>query len=76
MTAAERWEMLASEFLRKLAKRDMAIWKARTSGLDACAENEPMPYETVKMIAEMKRVRRLNVGMAMRAATAPLVSPK
>jgi hypothetical protein len=60
MENRERWNTLAAEFLRRLARRDMAIWAARRDGREACEDDTPFPHETAKMIREMKRVQRLN----------------
>jgi hypothetical protein len=51
---------LEAEFLRLLAKRDMAVW-SRAYGKSAagCADDDEFDDETIKAIGRMKRVCRL-----------------
>jgi hypothetical protein len=53
------WEILANEFLRRLAKRDMKIWRARRDGQTALYEDDaPLAdqkwaaYEAARRIAD------------------------
>jgi hypothetical protein len=52
------YDELAAAYLKMLAKRDMAVWRARVSGQSACADDEPLSYERARAIAAMKRVVR------------------
>ena len=54
MTDDDRWQTLAAEFLRKLARRDMRVWKARSTG-QAALDDEDLPAPT-KWVGSMKRL--------------------
>ena len=53
----DRWQTLAAEYLKKLARNDMRIWRSRSMGQDARIEDQPMPSGMAKLIGELKRVR-------------------
>jgi hypothetical protein len=54
------YEKLAAEYLKRLAQRDMRMWRARTMGQAALeGRHERMPYESARQIARMKRVLHL-----------------
>ena len=57
MTLEQR-ELLEAEYLRRLAKADMKVWKARTIGMDACdMEDAPsMAYQLAETIGSMKHL--------------------
>lgn len=58
MLTPEQREILEAEYLRRLARADTKVWKARATGMDACGMEDapPMSYERAKMIGSMKRL--------------------